>query len=50
MGNPKKKAHELTTEQALKRLFGKKGAALLKRVAQDLGEKKGKKRKKKADD
>jgi hypothetical protein len=50
MSKPKKKAGELTTDEALKRLFGKKGAALLKRVAEELDEEKANKRKKKADD
>jgi hypothetical protein len=40
MGRPKKKAHELTTEQAMHRLFGKKRTAILKRVAQQLDEEK----------
>lgn len=51
MAKPKKKAGEMTTEEALQRLFGKKGAALLKRVAHELDEEKtAKKGKKKTDD
>jgi hypothetical protein len=51
MGKPKKKAPEMTTEQTLKRLFGKKGTALLKRLVQKLdNEKASKKRMKKRDD
>ena len=36
MGRPKKKPSEMTTEQAMRRLFGKKRLALLKKVAQEL--------------
>ncbi len=49
MAKTKKKANELTTDEALLRLFGKKGATLLKRMAQDLDEEKANKRKKKGD-
>ena len=49
MGRPKKKPSEMTTEQAMRRLFGKKRLALLKKVAQELdtektSKSKGKKR------
>ena len=52
MGKPKKekKAGKMTTEEALKRLFGKKGTELLKKVALELDEEKDKKGKKKGDD
>jgi hypothetical protein len=40
MGRPKKKPHEMTTEQAMVRLFGKKGHALLKETARKLDEEK----------
>jgi hypothetical protein len=40
MARPKKKAHELTTQQAMHRIFGKKHTAILKRVAQQLDEEK----------
>lgn len=56
MGKPKKKTSELTTEEALKRLFGNKGATLLKRIALELDDekpcksRKAKKKKAKDDD
>ncbi len=46
MGKPKKKPEELTTNEAIERLFGKHGAEILKRVARELDEEKPKKRKK----
>ena len=40
MARPKKKPHEMTTEQAMIRLFGKKRLELLKQVAKELDEEK----------
>jgi hypothetical protein len=52
MGKPKKekKASKMTTEQALQRLFGKRGTGLLKKMAQELDDERGKRGKKKGDD
>jgi len=36
MARPKKKPSEMTTEQAMTRLFGKKRLGILKKVSQDL--------------
>jgi len=44
MARPKKKPHEMTTEQAMIRLFGKKRLALLKETARRLDEEKPNKR------
>ena len=40
----------MTTEEALLRLFGKKGTELLKKAALEMDEERGKKGKKKGDD
>lgn len=40
MARPKKKPSEMTTDEAMKRLFGKKRADLLKQKARELDEEK----------
>ena len=40
MGRPKKKATELTTDKAIERLFGKKGAEAVRQAVHDLDEEK----------
>jgi hypothetical protein len=46
MGRPRKKASELTTEEAIRRLFGKNGARALKELAREADAKKPRKPKK----
>jgi len=50
MGKPKKTSDKLTTDEAIRRLFGKKGARILKQLAHELDEEKKPKKRRKNDD
>jgi hypothetical protein len=47
MGRPKKRAVDLTTDEAIRRVFGKQGASDLKKLARKVNRDKPKKQKNK---